>query len=129
MGRLYLSENLGKEIIMEQTFDTILTSLLESYENNPAQDIDALVEEKSKEWGLTEEQAALLKETNGYIDGFTENAASLEEAKADGKSRKRWMLEKIDNMTEGRSEEEKAQIVSTISETNEKMIEETTAKE
>ena len=69
---------------MEQTFDTILTSLLESYENNPAQDIDALIEEKSKEWNLTEEQAALLKETNGYIDGFTENAASLEEAKADG---------------------------------------------
>lgn len=129
MGRLYLSENLGKEIIMEQTFDTILTSLLESYENNPAQDIDALIEEKSKGWGLTEEQAALLKETNGYIDGFTENAASLEEAKADGKSRKRWMLEKIDGMTEGRPEEEKAQIVSAISETNEKMIEETTAKE
>ena len=114
---------------MEQTFDTILTSLLESYENNPAQDIDALIEEKSKGWGLTEEQAALLKETNGYIDGFTENAASLEEAKANGKSRKRWMLEKIDCITEGRSEEEKAQIVSAISETNEKIIEETTANE
>lgn len=114
---------------MEQTFDTILTSLLESYENNPTQNIDTLVEEKSKEWGLTEEQMTLLKETNGYIDGFTENAASLEEAKADGKSRKRWMLEKIDSMTEERSEEEKAQIVSAISETNEKMIEETTAKE
>ena len=114
---------------MEQTFDTILTSLLESYENNPTQNIDALVEEKSKEWSLTEEQATLLKETNGYIDGFTENAVSLEEAKADGKSRKRWMLEKIDSMTEGRSEEEKAQIVSAISETNENMIEETTVKE
>lgn len=114
---------------MEQNFETILTSLLEAYENNPTQNIDALVEEKSKEWSLTEEQATLLKETNGYIDGFTENAVSLEEAKADGKSRKRWMLEKIDSMTEGRSEEEKAQIVSAISETNEKIIEETTAKE
>lgn len=114
---------------MEQTFDTILTSLLESYENNPAQDIDALIEEKSKEWDLTEEQTDLLKATNDYIDDFTENAASLEDAKADGKSRKRWMLEKIDCMTEGRSEEEKAQIVSAISETNEKMIEDTTAKE
>ena len=59
---------------MEQTFDTILTSLLENYENNPAQDIDALIEEKSKKWDLTEEQIALLKEANGYIDGFTENA-------------------------------------------------------
>lgn len=114
---------------MEQNFETILTSLLEAYENNPAQNIDALVEEKSKEWNLTDEQIALLKETNALIDGFTENAASLEEAKADGKSRKRWMLEKIDSMTEGRSEEEKAQIVSAISETNEKIIEETTAKE
>ncbi len=115
--------------IMEQTFDTILTSLLERYEDNPAQDIDALIEEKCKEWNLTEEQVALLKETNGYIDGFTENAASLDEAKADGKSRRRWMLEKIDSITEGRSEEEKAQIVSAISETNEKIIEETTSKE
>ncbi len=34
---------------MEQTFDTILTSLQEAYENNPAQDIDALIEEKCKE--------------------------------------------------------------------------------
>ena len=39
------------------------------------------------------------------------------------------MLEEIDKITEGRSEEEKAQIVSAISETNEKMIEDTTAKE
>lgn len=114
---------------MEQTFDTILASLLESYENTPTQDIDALIEEKIKEWSLTEEQATLLKETNGYIDGFTEHAVSLEEAKADGKSRKRWMQEMIDGITEGRSEEEKAQIVSAISETNEKLIEETTAKE
>ena len=114
---------------MEQTFETILTSLLEAYENNPAQDIDVLIEEKCKEWNLPEEQVALLKETNALIDGFTENAASLETAKAEGKSRKRWMLEEIDRITDGRSEEEKAQIVSAISETNEKVIEETTAKE
>ena len=114
---------------MEQTFDTILASLLESYENTPTQDIDALIEEKIKEWGLTEEQAALVYETTGSMDGFSENAASGEEAKAEGKSRKRWMQEMIDGMTEGRSEEEKAQIVSAISETNEKLIEDTTAKE
>ena len=114
---------------MEQTFETILTSLLEAYEDNPAQDIDALIEEKCKEWDLPDEQVALLKETNALIDGFTENAASLEAAKAEGKSRRRWMLEEIDRIIDGRSEEEKAQIVSAISETNEKVIEETTAKE
>lgn len=35
---------------MEQTFENILTSLLEAYENNPEQDIDVLVENKCQEW-------------------------------------------------------------------------------
>ena len=111
---------------MEQTFDTILTSLLESYESNPTQNIDTLINEK---WNLLEEQIALLKDIITYIDTFTDKTTSLENAKSEGKSRKRWMLEEIDKITEGRSEEEKAQIVSAISETNEKMIEDTTAKE
>lgn len=114
---------------MEQTFENILTSLLEAYENNPAQDIDTLIEEKSKEWNLSEEQVALLKETNELIDSFNEQAKSLEKAKADGWSRKRWMLNEMDRITDGRSEEEKSQIVSAISDANEKVIEETTTKE
>ena len=40
---------------MEQTFDTILTSLLESYESNPTQSLDTLINEKCKEWNLLEE--------------------------------------------------------------------------
>lgn len=114
---------------MEQTFENILTSLLEAYENNPAQDIDTLIEEKCKGWNLSEEQVALLKETNELIDSFNEQAKSLEKAKADGWSRKRWMLNEMDRITDGRSEEEKAQIASAISDTNEKAIEEITAKE
>lgn len=114
---------------MEQTFENILTSLLEAYENNPAQDIDTLIQEKCKEWNLPEEQINLLKETNELIDSFNEHANSLEKAKADGWSRKRWMLNEMDRITERCSEEEKAQITSAISETNEKAIEKTTAKE
>lgn len=114
---------------MEQTFENILTSLLEAYENNPEQDIDVLIEEKCQEWTLPEEQINLLKETNGLIDSFNEHANSLEKAKANGWSRKRWMLNEIDRITNGRSEKERAQIVSAISDTNEKVIEETTAKE
>ena len=49
---------------MEHTFENILTSLLEAYENNPAQDIDTLIKEKCKEWSLPEDQINLLKETN-----------------------------------------------------------------
>ena len=114
---------------MEQTFENILTSLLEAYENNPAQDIDTLIEEKCKGWNLSEEQVALLKETNELIDSFNEQAKALEKAKADGWSRKRWMLNEMDRITDGRSEEEKSQIVSAISDANEKVIEETTTKE
>lgn len=114
---------------MEQTFENILNSLMEAYENNPTHDIDAFVERKCKEWNLPEEQINLLKETNGLIDSFNEHANSMEKAKADGWSRKRWMLNEIDRITDGRSEEEKAQIASAISDTNEKVIEETTAKE
>lgn len=114
---------------MEQTFENILTSLLEAYENNPAQDIDTLIEEKCKGLNLSEEQVALLKETNELIDSFNEQAKSLEKAKADGWSRKRWMLNEMDRITDGRSEEEKSQIVSAISDANEKVIEETTTKE
>lgn len=114
---------------MEQTFDAILCSLLEAYENNPSQDIDTLIEEKCKEWNLSEEQINLLKETNGLIDSFTENAISLEKTKANGWSRKCWMLNEMDRITDGRSEKEKAQIASAISDTNEKVTLETTAKE
>lgn len=59
---------------MEQTFETFLSSLLEAYEKNPTQDVDALIEKKCKEWGLPKEQMAFLKETNALIDDFTEKA-------------------------------------------------------
>lgn len=114
---------------MEQTFDAILTSILEAYENDPEQNIDALIEEKCKEWNLSDEQMTLLKETNGLIDSFTEYSSSLEMAKAEGRSRKNWMLNKLDQITAGHSEEEKTQIISAISDTNEKIIEETMSKE
>ena len=60
---------------MEQTFDTILTSLLESYESNPTQSLDTLINEKCKEWNLLEEQIALLKDIITYIDTFTDGSS------------------------------------------------------
>lgn len=115
--------------LMKQDFDNYLMSLLEEYENNPEQNIDELIEKKCREWDVTNEQFTLIKECNTLIDDFTEKAISLDKAKADGWSRKRWMLNEMDRITDGRSEEEKAQIASAISDTNEKVIEETTAKE
>lgn len=107
---------------MEQNFESILTSLLEAYEKNNNQEVDALIEKSCETQDLSEAGKALLKETNEYIDAFTEKAVSLAKTREDGATRKRWMLQEIDAITEGRSEKEKAAVVSAISESNEATI-------
>ena len=51
--------------------------------------------------------------------------AALQTAKEDGKSRKQWMLEEMDRILKGRDEQEKAEIVSAISDAGEKVNNET----
>ena len=110
---------------MLQTFDEILTSMLEQLENNPDQDIDVLVKDECEKMGVS----ALLSETNEYIDGFAERMASLQKAKENGKSRKQWMLAEMDRIMEGRDEQEKAEIVSAISDAGENVNNETLKNE
>lgn len=114
---------------MPQTFDEILTSMLEQLENNPDQDIDVLVKDECERMGASKEGKALLSETNEYIDGFAEKMAALQTAKEDGKSRKQWMLEEMDRILEGRDEQEKAEIVSAISDAGENVNNETLKEE
>lgn len=114
---------------MPQTFDEILTSMLEQLENNPDQDIDVLVKDECERMGDSKEGKALLSETNEYIDGFAEKMAALQTAKEDGKSRKQWMLEEMDRILEGRDEQEKAEIVSAISDAGENVNNETLKEE
>ena len=99
--------------------------MLEQLENNPNQDIDVLVKDECEKMGVSEEGKALLSETNEYIDGFAEKMASLQKAKEEGRSRKQWMLEEMDRILEGRDEQEKAEIVSAISDAGDKVNNET----
>lgn len=110
---------------MLQTFDEILTSMLEQLDNNPDLDIDVLVKDECEKIGVSEEGKALLSETNEYIDGFAEKMAALQKAKEEGKSRKQWVLEEMDRILDGRDEKEKAEIVSAISDAGEKVNNET----
>ena len=73
---------------MTQSFEDILTSMLEQLENNPDQDIDVLVKDECEKMGVSEKGKALLSETNEYIDGFAEKMAALQKAKEEGRSRK-----------------------------------------
>ena len=114
---------------MAKSFDEILTSMLEQLENNPDQDIDVLVKDECEKMEVSEEGKALLSETNGYIDGFAERMASLQKAKEEGRSRKQWMLEEMDRILEGRDEQEKAEIVSAISDAGENVNNETLKEE
>ena len=110
---------------MAKSFDEILTSMLEQLENNPDQDIEVLVKDECEKMGVSEESMALLSETNEYIDGFAEKMASLQKAKEEGRSRKQWMLAEMDRILEGRDEQEKAEIVSAISDAGENVNNET----
>ena len=115
--------------IMTKSFDEILTSMLEQLENNPDQDIEVLVKDQCERMGVSEKGKALLSETNEYIDGFAERMASLQKAKEEGRSRKQWMLAEMDRILEGRDEQEKAEIVSAISDAGENVNNETLKEE
>ena len=114
---------------MDQRFEDILTSLLEGYEDNPGQDVESFIEEKCKELNLTEEQVKTIIEANEYLDAFASMKESLSEARAEGKTRKRWVLETVDAVAENKSEEEKASLVSAVSDTLDKVMEDAATKE
>lgn len=114
---------------MAQNFEDILTSMLERLDENPDQDVNALIKDECEKMGVSDEGKALLTETNEYIDGFAERMASLQKAKENGKSRKQWMLAEMDRIMEGRDEQEKAEIVSAISDAGENVNNETLTNE
>ena len=114
---------------MAKNFDDILTSMLERLDENPDQDVNALIKDECEKMGVSDEGKALLSETNEYIDGFAERMASLQKAKEEGRSRKQWMLAEMDRILEGRDEQEKAEIVSAISDAGENVNNETLKEE
>ena len=99
---------------MAKNFEDILTSMLERLDENPDQDVNALIKDECEKMGVSDEGKALLSETNEYIDGFAERMASLQKAKEEGRSRKQWMLAEMDRILVVRDEQEKAEIVYAI---------------
>ena len=63
---------------MAKNFEDILTSMLERLDENPDQDVNALVKDECEKMGVSEEGKALLSETNEYLDGFAEKMAALQ---------------------------------------------------
>ena len=61
----------------EQTFDEILTSVLETYESNPNQNLDSWFQMNVISMVCLMSKVKLLKDVNDYIDSFADKAESL----------------------------------------------------
>jgi hypothetical protein len=101
---------------MNQTFEDILSLLLEWKEKNDNQDVVELLKEKKDELGLSEESMALVFESFDYIDKFSEKSASLAEAQDEGISRKRWLASDLEKSLRNFNEEEKTKIMDDVME-------------
>lgn len=111
---------------MEQTFEGILSSLLDCYEKSESKDINVLLSKKTEDLGLTEESMTLIKEASKYIDNFAEKTASLEDARDEGISMKRWMASDLEMSMKELADNEKAEIMEAIPVAMNKVINQTT---
>ena len=103
---------------MEQTFESILATLLEQQDRESEQEMETPLQD----FELSKESQEFLEETEQYLDDFAEKAADLEAAKEEGTSTKKWMLETLDKILEGKSEEAKKNVIDTISSAQTKII-------
>ena len=97
---------------MNNEFNELLTSILEEYENS--RDANAVIESSCKNAGINDEAASKIQEINELLDAFAQKAESLQLAKEEGESRRQWMESQFDEMTKGRSDEEKTELINEI---------------
>lgn len=103
---------------MEQTFDSILSDILKSIENQPEENIDQILAGKLAEAGVSSEGQELLEATNETIEAFEKKKASLRKAQTEGSSRQAWMQEQLHSMVaeQNLAEEEKDKLIAGIAE-------------
>lgn len=100
---------------MSKTYDEIMDALLEAYEAHPEMDVDQIIAQVVDEIGASEGCKETIGEASALLDSIQEKKASLEAAQENGDTKKKWMMRQIDEMTEGRTEEERTEIVKAIS--------------
>lgn len=109
----------------EQSFQQILLSLIEKYKSMPNADINEVIAEVTKEYGLSEEGQKTVQETNSMLDAFHEKAAELRAAKEENDiSTQRWLGDQVDAIMEKAEsgEEEKAKVADAMIETINKRL-------
>ncbi len=120
--RLHCKYNFNP-IYMNETFEDILTSTLEVLEQNPDMDINKLVDVQAEKYGMSEEVKVTIDDTFACLDKFAELGQSLADARKDGLTREQWLVQQVERMTEGRTQDEKDAVATAIIESMEQHVE------
>ena len=110
---------------MNNEFQNMLTSMLEEYENGG--DVNTVIENSCKKYAVSQEVCDKIQQVNALLDAFVEKAESLQQAKKEGGNRRQWMEDEIELIADGRSEEEKALLLTEISKIEEDSFESASA--
>lgn len=108
---------------MNETFEDILTSTLEVLEQNPDMDINKLVDIQAKKYEMSDEAKVTIDDTFTCLDKFAELEQSLADARKDGLTRDQWLVQQVERMTEGRTQDEKDAVATAIVESMEQHVE------
>lgn len=107
---------------MNETFEDILTSTLEVLEQNPDMNINKLVDVQAEKYGMSDEAKVTINDTFACLDKFAELGHSIADARKEGLTRDQWLVQEIERMTEGRSQDEKDAVATAIVESMEQHV-------
>ena len=111
------------------TYDEIMAELLQTYEAHPEMDVELIIAQVAQELGLGEKSKESVKASMGMLDKMQEQKESLETAHENCDSTKKWILSETVKITEGRTDDEKAKIVKSITKAVDRSVEESLKSE
>lgn len=97
-----------------ETFEEILASYLEAFEQHPDQDVEQLIAQKTTEHGLSDKGRALLQGTNAYLDDFQQKVEEIADAKRSKIGLNTWFSNNLDQSLDGLDEEQKSVMCDTL---------------
>lgn len=115
-------------MFMKQKFESIeelLSWMLEEYDKNRNRDFDfdEFMKEKVEELGLSEKSRKIIAEASEYIDDFAKKTTSLNAAREDGITTKRWLTDELGKATAELNEDDREEVLKAVEESLEKTVE------
>ena len=104
----------GERGSIHETFEEILASYLEAFEQHPGQDVDQLIAQMAAKHGLSDEGKTMLQETSGYLDDFQERIEEMAQAEEEGDNKETWLTNTLEQSLEDLDEERKAIVCETL---------------